>query len=247
MVRVIIPISSLGDAGEALAIRAHVNRVAKELQDAVNEYYRVSYPATYERGQVDQVTVKPKKKYINIDIGSSGAYMVDAATGTTYGIKGYGVPHKGVVHGNIADLDGETLLRQRHARSGTVRPATPRRQAACTFCASGAQHDQRLHNLSLEAKQRGVCYCGDGGVTHCDFCTGTREMPAPANPYEPRRPVDLYAPETEEKVYWRHVKRAGGRCVLRDNSYYWMNKLVYWEGSEAFEAHQFLRTCARSG
>ena len=232
-----------GDDGPVIHLVGTVNRVAKELQEAVNEYYRVSYPATYERGQVDQVTVKPKKKYINIDIGSSGAYMVDAATGTTYGIKGYGVPHKGVVHGNIADLDGETLLRQRHAWAGTIKPAPPRKQPVCTFCTSGAEHDQRLHNLSLEAKRRGVCYCGDGGVVHCDFCTGTRPMPAP----KPSRPVDPYTPEIEEKVYWRHVQRAGGRCILRDNSYYWMNKLVYWEGSEAFEAHQFLRTCARSG
>lgn len=247
MARIIIPMASLGgDVSSRLTINAEVSRVAKELQVAVDEYYRVNYPATYERGQADKVTVKPKKKYINIDIGSSGAYMVDATDGTVYGIKGYGVPHKGVVHGNIADVDGEILLRGRHAYSGTIRPAPPRKRLdICTFCTGGSEHDQRLHNLSLEAKQRGVCYCGDGGVKYCDFCTGTREMSVPRNPYEPSRSVDPFEPVVVEKVYWRHIQRAGGACILRDSSYYWMNKLVYWEGSETIEAQRFLKSCVR--
>lgn len=246
MARIIVPISSLGDIGGRISINAEVARVAKELQTAIDEYYRVNYPATWERGQADKVTVKPKKKYINIDIGSSGAYMVDTTDGTVYGIKGYGVPHKGVVFGNIADVDGEMLLRGRHARSGSIRPASPRKRLInCTFCESGAEHDQRLHNLSIEAKQSGKCYCGDGGVKHCDFCTGTREMSVPRNPYEPARPVDLDAPKTEEKVDWRHVQRVGGSFVtFHDGSYYWMNKLIYWEGSEAVEAQRFLQTFA---
>jgi hypothetical protein len=179
MARIIVPISSLGNAGSALALRAEVDRVAKELQIAVDEYYRINYPtATYLRILADKVTVKPKKKYINIDIGSSGAYMVDTTDGTVYGIKGYGVPHRGLVHGNIADLDGKTLLRQRFARSGTVKPAKPR-TAGSPFETGGLRDthhevltkhgfqykEQRQHDVHVYDDGRGLEAHRQGGMT----------------------------------------------------------------------------------
>jgi hypothetical protein len=45
-----------------------------------------------------------KSKYIKIDAGTSGKYMVEVATGNIYGIKAYGVVHKGRFYGNIEDF-----------------------------------------------------------------------------------------------------------------------------------------------
>ena len=49
-------------------------------------------------------TVKPGKKYIKVDIGTSGAYMVDLE-GNIYGIKAYGVVHKGHQYGTLDTID----------------------------------------------------------------------------------------------------------------------------------------------
>ena len=40
-----------------------------------------------------RVDIKEGNKYIKIDVGPSGKYMIDQ-TGNIYGIKGYGVPNK---------------------------------------------------------------------------------------------------------------------------------------------------------
>lgn len=45
--------------------------------------------------------VKMGRKYANVDIGQSGKYMVELATGEIYGIKGYGVIHRGHHYGNL--------------------------------------------------------------------------------------------------------------------------------------------------
>lgn len=42
----------------------------------------------------------PGKKYTKVDIGCSGAYMIDQA-GNIYGIKAYGVPHFGHCYGTL--------------------------------------------------------------------------------------------------------------------------------------------------
>lgn len=43
----------------------------------------------------------PGKKYTKVDVGNSGKYMVDNATGEIFGIKGYGVIHKGHRYGTL--------------------------------------------------------------------------------------------------------------------------------------------------
>lgn len=54
-------------------------------------------------------------KYVRLDVGTSGAWMLEAETGIIYGIKGYGVADKKKVAGNINDPDfnGEVLFRDR--------------------------------------------------------------------------------------------------------------------------------------
>lgn len=47
---------------------------------------------------------KDGKKYIKIDIGTSGRYMVDQE-GNIYGIKAYGVIHRGHYFGTLDTID----------------------------------------------------------------------------------------------------------------------------------------------
>jgi hypothetical protein len=48
---------------------------------------------------------KINKKYTNIDVGDSGCYMVVNATGEIFGIKAYGVIHRGHFFGTLDTID----------------------------------------------------------------------------------------------------------------------------------------------
>lgn len=48
-----------------------------------------------------KVKIKWGDKYIKVDVGSGGKYMVERSTGDIYGIKGYGVIHRGKRYGNL--------------------------------------------------------------------------------------------------------------------------------------------------
>lgn len=48
-----------------------------------------------------QTRIKPGLKYTKVDVGDSGKYMVENATGNIYGIKAYGVIHKGHQYGTL--------------------------------------------------------------------------------------------------------------------------------------------------
>ena len=50
-------------------------------------------------------TIKPGKKYTKVDVGHSGRYMIVNDTGEIFGIKGYGVIHRGHYYGNINDSE----------------------------------------------------------------------------------------------------------------------------------------------
>jgi hypothetical protein len=45
--------------------------------------------------------VKPGIKYTKINVGDSGKYMIDNITGEIFGIKGYGVIHRGHRYGTL--------------------------------------------------------------------------------------------------------------------------------------------------
>ena len=53
------------------------------------------------RDQACNVTIKSGKKFTRVDVGSSGKYMVDLETGEIYGIKAYGVVHRGHRYGTL--------------------------------------------------------------------------------------------------------------------------------------------------
>lgn len=47
--------------------------------------------------------IKVRRLYTLVDVGSSGRYMVENATGLVYGIKAYGVIHRGHFHGTLEE------------------------------------------------------------------------------------------------------------------------------------------------
>ena len=51
-----------------------------------------------------RVSVRPGKKYIKIDVGTSGKYMIDR-DGNIFGIKSYGVINRGHFFGNLDTIN----------------------------------------------------------------------------------------------------------------------------------------------
>ena len=73
------------------------------------------------------------KKYTRVDIGSSGRYMVENATGNIFGIKGYGVIHKGHFYGTV-DTTAEYFWGGYYPeRKGTPLPKQKHSIPALTF------------------------------------------------------------------------------------------------------------------
>lgn len=83
----------------------------EELAALILEQTRQVIRSKYSDWQADAecVTVKLGKKYTKIDRGPdhnmSGYLMIDNMTGEIFGIKGYGVPHKGHRYGTLATAD----------------------------------------------------------------------------------------------------------------------------------------------
>ena len=70
-------------------------------------------------------TAKVKSLYVNIDIGDSGAWMVEKSTGNVFGIRGYGVADRRKYCGRIENIDGVLLARCRWTLP-TCRTAIPK-------------------------------------------------------------------------------------------------------------------------
>lgn len=80
-----------------------------------HEAGRVEFEHSYTNLDYDSPTYAKHyhvgEKYIRLDAGTSGAFMVQIDTGTIYGIKAYGVPNKKKVCGNawFAEFKGSML------------------------------------------------------------------------------------------------------------------------------------------
>jgi len=87
-------------------------QVVQQYQEADNTDHYDHQKFTHPN---DQVHGHFGHKYYRLDIGSSGAFMVDIKTGTIYGIKGYMKVDKNKISGNIYDpnFDGAVLVRDR--------------------------------------------------------------------------------------------------------------------------------------
>lgn len=101
-------------------ILTECERLRAELQTANDERYKAEYPGS---NHFDAVTLIRGPKWHKLNIGSSGAYMVNAITGQVHGIKGYGTAHPKVIHGRVDQITGAQLLPRRWARAG-VAPIT---------------------------------------------------------------------------------------------------------------------------
>ncbi len=77
------------------ALRALIDKEYNERM--AKDYPNIKHP--------DPVTIKLGRKYIKIDVGTSGKYMVEVATGNIYGIKAYGVIHRGYRFGNLDTIN----------------------------------------------------------------------------------------------------------------------------------------------
>lgn len=94
------------------------------------ETFRAHLEAEQRRGLIAQgytpehhrhdCRIKMGRKYANVDCGDSGKYMIDLATGEIFGIKAYGVIHRGHRFGTldtIAEFDwsGYLAVRKKEA------------------------------------------------------------------------------------------------------------------------------------
>lgn len=80
------------------------------LRALVEREYQARILRDYPNFTPDMMTVetarlKMGRKYCNVDVGRSGKYMVELATGAIYGIKGYGVVHRGHYYGTLDTVD----------------------------------------------------------------------------------------------------------------------------------------------
>ena len=59
---------------------------------------------TYDFSKDCEVHIRPGEKYVKVDVGSSGKFMVDENE-NIFGIKGYGVIHRGKQYGTLDTID----------------------------------------------------------------------------------------------------------------------------------------------
>lgn len=89
---------------ETLTRLGGIDRLAQLIEKQQLERMKkdgLTYPGHEQNAKV---TVKPGAKYTKVDIGSSGAYMVDA-DGNIFGIKAYGVIHRGHQFGTLETIN----------------------------------------------------------------------------------------------------------------------------------------------
>lgn len=70
------------------------------VHDNTADMFRKRWPNTDAEHEA-RVNIRPGRKYTKVDIGTSGKYMVVNDTGEIFGIKAYGVIHKGKRYGNL--------------------------------------------------------------------------------------------------------------------------------------------------
>lgn len=86
-----------------------------------HEAHRADFVRSGYTNLLDSFDVQEQKhghlgdRYMRLDVGSSGAWMLELATGDVYGIKGYGKIDRKKCAGNIYDptFDGAILFRDR--------------------------------------------------------------------------------------------------------------------------------------
>jgi len=75
------------------------------LRTLIEKEYNEELHRKYSNLQSEPVTIKPGIKYSKVDIGRSGRYMVELSSGEIYGIKAYGVIHRGYRFGTLDTIN----------------------------------------------------------------------------------------------------------------------------------------------
>jgi hypothetical protein len=78
--------------------------LAKLINEQQIERFHRDHP-TLDAERECHVNVMHGKKYTKLDVGSSGKYMVENETGNIYGIKAYGVIHRGHFYGTLDTIN----------------------------------------------------------------------------------------------------------------------------------------------
>lgn len=134
-----------------------------------------------------KVVTYPGKKYTKVDCNGSGVYMVDNSTGEIFGIKAYGVPHKGHRYGTLDTITcyywggyRAVCVPARHsieiqsadeilkARGTYKEPEKPIENPEKVFTSD--KYEELLTDLSLAAKQgyESSLFVQDSGTCNLD-------------------------------------------------------------------------------
>ncbi len=92
------------ERGKTMNINNFADLVYKETREKYEKFFQ---DTQYKEGLVEgasAVKVIPGKKYTKVDVGSSGKYMVDT-DGNIWGIKAYGVVHRGHKYGTLDTIN----------------------------------------------------------------------------------------------------------------------------------------------
>lgn len=69
--------------------------------DLVTAHQKAEHEKHYTHEFTGYAKVVPGKKYAKVDVGTSGRFMVEMDSGDIFGIKAYGVIHRGHPYGNL--------------------------------------------------------------------------------------------------------------------------------------------------
>jgi hypothetical protein len=84
----------------------NINEFANKVQKETLERLNKDYPNTNHDWEPDSKTkIIVGKKYTKVDVGQSGKFMVVNDTGEIFGIKAYGVIHKGHKYGTLETIN----------------------------------------------------------------------------------------------------------------------------------------------
>lgn len=84
-----------------------ISKLLPEWHEAGREFFERRYENLDYDCPTWAKTVKERRKYVALDSGTSGAFLVDKNTGDIFNIKAYGVPKARV--GNINGMTGGRL------------------------------------------------------------------------------------------------------------------------------------------
>lgn len=93
-----------------------IENLVEKLDEIEARKYDEKFPGSTH--PPDKVHTRPRRKYVAIDIGTSGAWLVERETGEIFNIKSYGSPDKNKKAksdiGNIATVDPENMHNRRY-------------------------------------------------------------------------------------------------------------------------------------